>query len=47
MEKISIVSVTYENERISIENSLPYVKCVLRLSWVVHGPTYGRSMGLL
>ena len=40
-----IVSVTYENERISIKNSLPYLKCVLRLSCVVHGPIYGRFMG--
>ena len=39
------VSVTYENERISIKNSLPYLKCVLRLSCVVHGPNYGRFMG--
>ena len=31
--KKPIVSVTYENERISIKkNSLPYLKCVLRLS---------------
>ena len=45
MEKISIVSVTYENERISMKNSLPYIKCVLRLSCVVHGPIYDRSMG--
>ena len=37
--------VTYENERISIKNSLPYLKCVLRLSCVVHGPIYGRFMG--
>ena len=34
--KKSIVSLTYENERISIKNSLPYLKCVLRLSCVVH-----------
>ena len=47
MEKISIVSVTYENERISMKNSLPYLKCVLRLSCVVHGPIYGRFMGFL
>ena len=40
-----IVSVTYENERISIKNSLPYLKCVLRLSCVVHGSIYGRFMG--
>ena len=24
------------------KNSLPCIKCVLRLSWVVHGPIYGR-----
>ena len=47
MEKISIVSVTYENKRISIKNSLPYIKCVLRLSWAVYGQIYGRSMGFL
>ena len=35
MEKKPIVSVTYENETISIKNSLPYLKCVLRLSYVV------------
>ena len=40
-----IVSVTYENERISIKNSLPYLKCVLRLSCVVQGSIYGRFMG--
>ena len=45
MGKEPIVSVTYENERISIKNSLPYIKCVLRLSCVVHGPIYGRFMG--
>ena len=39
------VSVTYENEKNSIKNSLPYLKCVLRLSCVVHGPNYGRFMG--
>ena len=37
MGKKPIVSVTYENERISIQNSLSYLKCVLRLSCVVHG----------
>ena len=42
MGKKPTVSVTYENERISIKNSLPYLKCVLRLSCVVHGPNYGR-----
>ena len=45
MEKNPIDSVSYENERISIKNNLPYIKCVLRLSWVVHGPIYGRFMG--
>ena len=34
MGKKPIVSVTYQNERISIKNSLPYLKCVLRLSCV-------------
>ena len=45
MGKKPIFSVTYENERISIKNSLPYLKCVLRLSCVVHGPIYGRFIG--
>ena len=45
MGKKPIVSLTYENERISIKNSLPYLKCVLRLSCVVLGPIYGRFMG--
>ena len=45
MGKKPILSVTYENERISIKNSLPHLKCVLRLSCVVHGPIYGRFMG--
>ena len=40
--KKPIVSVTHENERISIKNSLPYLKCVSRLSCVIHGPIYGR-----
>ena len=44
MGKKPTVSVTYENERISIKNSLPYLKCVLRLSCVVHGPIYDRFM---
>ena len=46
-EKNPIVSVTYENERISIKkkNSLPDLKCVLRLSCVVYRPIYGRFMG--
>ena len=47
MGKKPIVSVTYENERISIKNSLPYIKCVLRLSCVVHEAIYGRFMSLL
>ena len=42
-------AVTYENERISIKknlkNSLPCLKCVLRLSCVVQGPIYGLFMG--
>ena len=45
MGKKPIVSVIYENERISMQNSLPYLKCVLRLSCVVHGSIYGRFMG--
>ena len=45
MGKKPIVSVTYENERISIKNSLPYLKCVLRLSCEVHGPINGRFVG--
>ena len=46
MEKKPVVSVTYENKRILIKNNLPfYLKCVLRLSCVVHGPIYGRFMG--
>ena len=45
MGKKPIVSVTYENERISIKDSLPYLKCALRLSRVVHGPIHGRFMG--
>ena len=45
MGKKPIVSVTYENETISIKNSLPYLNCVLRLSCVVHGSIYGRFMG--
>ena len=45
MGKKPIVSVTYENERISIKKGLLYIKCVLRLSCVLHGPIYGRFMG--
>ena len=47
MGKKPIVSVTDENERISIKNSLPYLKCVLRLSCVVQGPIYGPFIALL
>ena len=43
--KKTIISVTYENNRISIRNSLPYIKCVLHLSCVLHGPIYGRFLG--
>ena len=45
MGKKPIASVTYKNERILIKNSLPYIKCVLRLSCVVRGSIYGRFMG--
>ena len=45
MGKKPIVSLTYEYERISTKNSLPYLKCVLRHSCAVHGPIYGRFMG--
>ena len=45
MEKKPIVSITYENERISIKKSLRYIKYVFRLSCVVHEPIYGRLMG--
>ena len=45
-KKTYLVSETYGNERIEIKkNSLPYLKCVLRLSCVVHAPIYGRFMG--
>ena len=45
MGKKPIVSVTYENERNSMKDIFPYLKCVLRLYCVVHGPIYGRFMG--
>ena len=45
MEKKPIVSVTYKNKRMLIKYSLPYIKSVLRLSCVVHGPISGRLMG--
>ena len=45
-KKTTIVSVTDENQRISIKkNSLPHIKCVLRLSRSVYGPIYGRFIG--
>ena len=44
MGKKPIISVTYENEKISIKNSLLYLKCVLRLSCVVHGPIYSLNL---
>ena len=47
MGKKPIVTVTYKNQRISMKNSLPYIKGVLRLSRVVHGPIYGRFMGCI
>ena len=45
MGKKPIISITYENERISMKNSLPCIKCVLRLSCVVNELIYGRFMG--
>ena len=36
-----IVSVIYENERISLKNSLPYLKCVLRGPRANLWPFYG------
>ena len=45
MGKKPIVSVTYKNERISIKNSLPYIKCVLRLVSPVW--SMGRFMAVL
>ena len=41
------VPVTYENERISIKNSLPYIKRVLHISYVVYGLIYDRFMGCI
>ena len=46
MGKKTIDSVTCENERISIKKkkkkkNVPYLKCVLRLSSVVHGRENG------
>ena len=45
IEKKPIVSVTYEYETISTRNSSPYLKCVLRLSCVVHGLIYCLFVG--
>ena len=45
MEKKPIVSVTYEMKGFQLKNSLPYLKCVLRLSCKAHQPIYGRFMG--
>ena len=47
MGKKTYLFYTYEKERISIKktNSLPYLKCVLRLSCVIHGPIYGHFIG--
>ena len=45
MGKTPIVSVTFKNETISITKLLTFLKCVLRLSCVVHRPIYGRFMG--
>ena len=47
MGKKPIVSETYENERFSIKNGLPYLKCVLSLSCVVHGPDLWPLYGFL
>ena len=44
-KKKAIISVIYQNERILIKNSLPYIKYVLRLSCVAHGPIHGRFIG--
>ena len=45
MGKKPIFSITYDKERILIKNRLPYLRCVLRLSCVVHGPIYGPFIG--
>ena len=42
MGKKPIVSVTYENERISIKNSLLYLKCVLVLCYV--SPVWSKGL---
>ena len=39
-----IFSVACKNESISIKNSLPYLKCVLRLSCVVHSRFMGYNV---
>ena len=40
------LSFPWPTKTISIKNSLPCIKCLLRLSCEVHGPIYGRFMGL-
>ena len=42
MRKKPTLSVTYENEKISIKYNLLYIKRGLHLSCLVHGPIYGR-----
>ena len=44
MGKKTIVSLTYEYERISLKKQFT-LKCVLRLSCVVHGQIHGSFMG--
>ena len=45
MGKKPIVSGFRNQRKWKEKNSLPYIKCVLRLSCVVHGPIYDRFMG--
>ena len=46
MGKKPIVSVTYENERISIKKQFTFLKmCVMSL--LVHGPIYNGFMGFM
>ena len=45
MGKKPIVSVTYENERISIKKKLTLLKMCVTSLCVVHGPIYGPFMG--
>ena len=44
MGKMTIVSVTYENEAISIKFVLPYFSLVFFPSCVVFEPIYGHSV---